>query len=187
MVRDALALRLDTNKKQIWNEVEAKTDNIPNIDLVWKPVNFIRSVNFETMAKRVADKPERPFFYTHYDNHHILTTKPGLIRSLKEYYAKTEIFKKANYTIWQSMALSFIVPAGDCLASQELAELKKVFKKIEKKDIACEVLPGRQLEKNFWILKPENENRGRGIDIITQYRELVSKLYQKNAGETFVI
>ena len=35
-------MRLDSNGKQIWNETEPNTDDIPQIDLVWKPVGFVR-------------------------------------------------------------------------------------------------------------------------------------------------
>ena len=43
------------------------------------------------------------------------------------------------------------------------------------------------MEKNFWILKPENENRGRGIEIATGYREIVAKLYTKTRGENYIV
>jgi len=41
------------------------------------------------------------------------------------------------------MAMSFIIPAGDCLGSEELSNLKKLFKKFEKKDLAGESLAAR--------------------------------------------
>jgi hypothetical protein len=95
------------------------------------------------MAKRCNEHPDRPFTYSHYDNIQILSTKPGLIRTLREYYNKTPMFKKAGYCLEHTMAVSFIIPTGDCLQSEELANLRKIFKKIEKKDIACETLPAR--------------------------------------------
>jgi hypothetical protein len=109
-----------------------------------------------------------------------------LIRTLKEYYGKTEAFKKANFTYTRTMALSFVVPGADCLASEELRELKKLFKKFDKKQLADEPLPAKQLEKNFWIVKPENENRGRGIELATSFKELVATLMRKQ-GDAFIV
>ena len=109
-----------------------------------------------------------------------------MIRTLKEYYGKTEAFKKANFTYTRTMALSFVVPGADCLASEELRELKKLFKKFDKKQLADEPLPAKQLEKNFWIVKPENENRGRGIELATSFKELVATLMRKQ-GDAFIV
>lgn len=79
------------------------------------------------------------------------------------------MFVKAGYSLNHTMAMSFLVPAGDCLGSAELGELRRVCKRIEKREVTSESLPARQLEKNFWILKPENENRGRGIELATSF------------------
>jgi hypothetical protein len=35
-------------------EIEPKSDNVQTMDLVWKPVNFVRSAGFDSMARRVA-------------------------------------------------------------------------------------------------------------------------------------
>ena len=60
-----------------------------------------------------------------------------------------------------------------------MKEIKKLFKKFDKKMLSDETLPGKQLEKNFWIVKPENENRGRGIEIAQNFKELVNILMKK--------
>ena len=54
--------------------------------------------------------------------------------------------------------------------------VKRMMSKFEKKNLTGEKLPVRQLRKNLWILKPENENRGRGIELIQSYKELQQKL-----------
>jgi hypothetical protein len=188
VVRDALALRVDSEREPIWKEVVPKTENIGSMDLVWKPVNFIRAQGFDLMTRRCLSQPERPFAYSHYENIQAISTKPGLIRSLTEYYSRTPMFKQVGYTLQHSMATSFIVPAGgDALATRELAELKKLYKRIAKRDMANESLPARQLEKNFWILKPENENRGRGIELATTLQEILLHLHKKANGEAVVV
>ena len=39
----------------------------------------------------------------------------------------------------------------------------------------------------MWILKPENENRGRGIELVNSYKDLISKMCGKVQGENFII
>jgi len=53
------------------------------------------------------------------------------------------MFKSVGYTIHHSMAMSFLIPTGDCLGSRELNEIKKMVKKIHKKELAGESLPAR--------------------------------------------
>lgn len=120
VVRDALALRVDPAGKQVWNELPPKTDTICTsvIDLIWKPVNFVKREGFDLMYKRCLAHENRPFVYNHFENISCLSTKPGLIRTLSEYYTKTDMFRKAGYNIQHSMAMSFIIPVSDCLASR---------------------------------------------------------------------
>ena len=156
------------------------------MDVVWKPVNFMRNTAYEYMIKR-CENSERPFMYSHFGNISCITSKPGLIRTLREYYNNTPKFKKAGYILEHTMAISFVIPSGDCLQNEELNSFRKIFAKLNKKDLAGEIIPARQMEKNFWILKPENENRGRGIEIVTNFREVVGKLYSKATGDNYVI
>ena len=97
-VRNALALRLDSEGKQIWEITAPITDNIPFIDLVWKPVGFCRSHGYDRMMRRCFMQPERPFAHCHFENIRVLTTKSGLVKSLKAYYESSEQFKAANHT-----------------------------------------------------------------------------------------
>lgn len=68
VVREALALRRFPDGRPIWSEVKADTDNIMAMDLVWKPVGFVRAHGYDMMAKRCAEKPGRPLAYSHFDN-----------------------------------------------------------------------------------------------------------------------
>ena len=47
IVRQALALRKTPSGKPIWIETPAVTENIMNMDMVWKAVNYQRSKGFE--------------------------------------------------------------------------------------------------------------------------------------------
>ena len=90
------------------------------IDFVWKPVNFQRSSGWELMAKRCVVSPERPFSYSHYENIACLSTKSGLVNTLRNYYNRTAKFKKAGYTYDYTMAASFILSGVDYLASEDM-------------------------------------------------------------------
>ena len=114
------------------------------IDLVWKPVNFMRTHGFEVMTKRVLLRPDRPFAYCHFENISCITSKSGLIRRLKEYYEKTPMFKESAYTYESSMAFSFIAPTAEYLSDNpELNKVRKFFYRFEKNNYSDCRLPAR--------------------------------------------
>ena len=80
------------------------------------------------------------------------------------------MFKRANYTYEHTMAMSFFLCATDYLDSEELSNVRRLFNKFDKKRLVGEKLPAKQLQNNLWILKPENENRGRGIELVSSYK-----------------
>lgn len=47
-------------------------------------------------------------------------------------------------------------------------------------------LPARQVLKNIWIVKPENENRGRGIEIVSTWKELSDLIMSKHKENIIV-
>jgi hypothetical protein len=51
-----------------------------------------------------------PFAYCHFENIGVLTTKTGLIKTLKYFYSNNEEFKKAGYTFEHTMAQSYVIP-----------------------------------------------------------------------------
>ena len=176
VVRDALALRLTASGQPIWVEVSPVTDTILGIDFVWKPVNFIRSHGFDMMTRRVYMRPERPFAYSYYENIGALSTKSGLLRCLRDFYDKVQVFRESSYTYEHSMAFSFIAPTAEYMDNPELAKVRKFFYRFEKHNYSDCRLPARQLTKNIWIVKPENENRGRGIEIISNWKDMIAHL-----------
>jgi hypothetical protein len=55
---------------------------IDKSNLIWKPFNF-NSDSYKKLDKRIARFPNNPFLYNHFESLKGLTTKTGLIRSLK--------------------------------------------------------------------------------------------------------
>jgi len=173
--------------KQIWVETQPVTENIMNIDLVWKPSNFQKSSGFEMMSKRCFLKPDKPFAYNHFEKIRVLTTKAGLTEQLSSYYSKCPLFTECGYSIEQSQALSFIIQPNDYAENVELQLLRKQFQRFEKGNVFDQRLTGRQLTKNLWIVKPDNENRGRGIDLASTWKELVQVIFSKQKTERVVV
>ncbi len=157
------------------------------MDLVWKPVNFIRQTSFTAMAKRCLTRQERPFAYCHFENIAALTTKGGLVKILRDYYSKSELFSEAGYAYEHTMAQSYFLTGGECFENDEVHKLRRVFNKLDKRNYIGEFLSDRQLKSNMWIMKPENENRGRGIEIISSYKQLLANLSGKIKGESFIL
>jgi len=154
---------------------------------VWKPVGFVRQHGFDMMAKRCAMQHRRPFAYCHFENIQTLTTKSGLVKTLQNYYGTVDLFRRAAYTYEHSMSMSFILSSTDYLDSDELATVRRLFNKFDRKHLVGEKLPAKQLTKNLWILKPENENRGRGIELVSSYKQLLALLCGQQKGEQFII
>ena len=112
------------------------------MDLVWKPFNFVRQHGFEVMQNRCNHNPD-PFAYCHFENINILTTKTGLIKTLKNYYSSKDEFKKVGYTYEHSMAMSFVIPANEFLDSQDLHLMRRNCLKYEQKNFTDEKLSVR--------------------------------------------
>lgn len=134
-MRQALALRKTPSGKPIWIEAVAVSENIMNMDMVWKPVNYQRSKGFEQMSKRVFMRPERPFAYNHFENIKVMTTKSGLIEHLGNYYSRMPNFCSSGFTLDHSMAMSFIINPSDFSDNSDLNQLRKIFQKFEKGNV----------------------------------------------------
>lgn len=85
------------------------------------------------------------------------------------------------------MSMSYVLSSLDYLDSEDLHHVRRLFQKFEKKHLVGEKLPAKQLIKNLWILKPENENRGRGIELVSSYKQLLALLCGQQKGEAFII
>jgi hypothetical protein len=82
-IRDALDAREGPNVE--WIEVDPSVDSISICDLVWKPFNFLKN-GFDMIDKRKEENPRKPLVYNHFEHISILSTKTGLLKTLREYY-----------------------------------------------------------------------------------------------------
>ncbi|KRW98784.1 hypothetical protein PPERSA_11701 [Pseudocohnilembus persalinus] len=99
----------------------------------------------------------------HFENNRLIVTKPGLIRSLSNYYRKNIEAVQKGYGVFQSMGTSFILQAGQ--EDNEYNAFLTRFKDIQNKQFQKEPVPLKHCQENMWVVKPANLNQGQGIEI----------------------
>jgi len=92
-----------------------------------------------------------------------LTTKTGLLKSLRRYYKIAQDPATFHYSIYDTTPTSFIIVSGNQDADYQ-AFLQR-FKEIEKSYYAREKVPAKHCSQNIWLIKPAAMNQGRGIEI----------------------
>ena len=108
----------------------------------------------------------------HLENHRMITTKPGLVRSLKFYYKDNVPFVDAGYTVFDSTPTSFVVNSK--LETHDSHQFVKRFTDLTKpKHPLKEKMPAKHCAKNLWLVKPANENQGKGIKILDNVNEIM--------------
>jgi hypothetical protein len=107
--------------------------------------------------------------YNHFENISLLSTKTGLLKSLREYYSV--LCKEAidcKYTVNHTLPLAYIITSytGDL----EFNDFKKKFRQIERGVTLSEKMPSKHMQQNYWLLKPSNMNQGKGIEIFNSLK-----------------
>lgn len=64
--------------------------------------------------------------------------------------------------------------------------MRKCFQKFERNNYSDSRMCARQLQKNMWIVKPDNENRGIGIEIVSSWKELVNHMLTQKRDKLIV-
>ena len=79
------------NERGNWQEAKEE-DNIEKCHFLWRPFNYPLD-GYKRIDKRIVRNPNI-FIYNHFEVLKGLTTKSGLIRSLKQYYYNNELARK---------------------------------------------------------------------------------------------
>lgn len=173
------------NKNQI-KEILSK-DTIPDyVDFIWKPFSFDKK---QTLDLHVTNSQRERMnklciFYNHLDNHSLITSKTGIIHSLKPYYYKqTNIDDR--YNIWDTIPTSFILQNGK--ENFEFTSFIARFKEISKQFYKKEKMPAKHLSQNLWLIKPANSNQGRGIEVFNNLKEILKFLETKSLDSKWVV
>ena len=139
-------------------------------DLIW--FQSSKKINFE-LLRHFNTKQH----FNHFVNHQIISTKAGLLNSLKK------IFDQDLQQVFRLHPLTFEIRigAGDHILGLNM--FIRMFKMIErkfdsgfmnKKDFEFKEFlePGLNAGANIWILKPNGFNRGRGITLFRSLEDL---------------
>lgn len=115
--------------------------------------------------------------HNHLENNRIITTKPGLIRSLRHFYQTHELPILSGYQVHDTIATSFIITAHceDIEYQNFLARYEEIHNGYSNK----ERTPAKHCTKNMWLIKPAALNQGKGIEVCRSLKEIKSILQSK--------
>lgn len=123
--------------------------------------------------------------HNHLDNHKEITTKTGLVKSLRAYYTSSEQALLNSYQIHDSIPTSFIIAAQ--VEDFEYQSLLKRFHDLENLHSNKERTPVKHCLKNMWLIKPAALNQGKGIEICKNIKEIVRSLRSKPMNSLWLV
>lgn len=94
--------------------------------------------------------------YNHYENISALSTKTGLLKTLRDYYVCNKEAVECGYRVEDTLPMAYMITSNP--EDLEFKEFRKKFANIERGYIQNEKLPAKHFEQNFWLLKPANMN-----------------------------
>jgi len=151
--------------------------------LVWKQTVLpIRSLQ---LLEQNADRGFPPAIHNHLDNNREITTKPGLIRSLRAYYQSLDAAVHCNYHAYDSMATSFIITAA--CEDLEYHSMVSRYQELQGGGNTKERMPAKHCKENIWLIKPAALNQGRGIEICHSLKEIKTVLLTKITNSIWVV
>lgn len=168
-----------------WIEVDPTVESVTTCDFIWKPFNYMKA-GFDLMDKRREEPIKRPLVYNHFENISVLSTKTGLLKSLRDYYSTCKEALDVKYSVHDTLPLAFIITSNP--ADLEFKEFKKKYKQIERGyTMNDRSMPSKHLALNYWLLKPSNMNQGKGIEIFNSMKQVNSYLTNKPLDMQWIV
>jgi|JI9StandDraft_2_1071091.scaffolds.fasta_scaffold106834_1 hypothetical protein len=90
-----------------WEEFSNADEAVDEVNFLWRPVNFSYN-GYDKIEQRTRRTPI-PFIFNHFENLKGLTTKTGLIRSLKAYYKENKAAVIAKYGVFDTTPTTFLI------------------------------------------------------------------------------
>lgn len=120
--------------------------------------------------------PGRELVVSHLENNREITTKTGLIRSLKVFYKDNQNAIENGYQVFDTTPTTFVVSSN--LDTYEYHQFVKRFQDLKKRcgDTYKEKVPAKHCQQNMWMVKPANENQGKGIKIFNDMDQIIKFL-----------
>lgn len=123
--------------------------------------------------------------HNHLEDNREITTKTGLIRSLRNFYQTNEACIMAGYQVYDTIPTSFIITAQ--VEDLEYRQLQIRFNELQNLNFSKEKLPSKHCEKNMWLVKPAALNQGKGIEICRSLKEINALLRIKPMHSMWLI
>ena len=123
--------------------------------------------------------------HNHLENNREITTKTGLIRSLRLYYSTNEIALQSSYQVHDTIATSFIITAN--YEDVEYQLFVNRFNEIGMMHSNKERTPAKHCEKNMWLIKPAALNQGQGIEVCRNLKEIQKSFRSKPINSLWII
>lgn len=168
-IREALKHRKN------WKEIEDETEAIESAHLMWRPCNY-GSSGFSKLTER-KKASTFPLIYNHFEYIRCIWTKTGLVKTLKKYYEENKDAVKAGYSVFHSTPSTYI---ADETTNNTMLQ-RKLIRHVEK------ILPQKHCQKNLWLVKPEGLNRGRGIEVFNNIKDIMNFVCMKGPKMRYVI
>jgi hypothetical protein len=140
-------------KRGNWRETIPE-DVVSRAHFIWKPVMFNEVLTWKLKQR---DRKKPGLIYNHFENIQGISTKQGLIKSLRAYYLSIPEAREAGYGVFDSTPTTFIVD-GDLVGG----EYKNFWRRISELQFGGytpeEWLPHKHCLKNLWLVKPDHLN-----------------------------
>lgn len=114
-------------------------------------------------------------YYNHINMNYLITVKKNLFQSIKSYLSHIQKIQVLSKMI----PLTFIVRVG--VENDDMINFLKVFQRIKFNKTV------KSQQKNIWIVKPENFNQGKGIQLFSNQNDIISFLNRKQPGTYWII
>ena len=168
-------IRQQIRNRGNWQELEDEDEAIESAHFVWRPVNYTRQGYSKINARKEFN--EYPLVFNHFEHIKWISTKTGLIDTLKEYYENNPEAAKIGYEVFDTTPTTFIADPND--KSWKLIKSLGNYKELH--------MHPKQWVKNLWLVKPEDLNRGRGIQIFDRPREIINFISSSDPKNKFVV
>ena len=166
-----------------WTEASEAEAHELRAHLVWKQTVLpIRSLQ---LLEHNSDKGAPLAIHNHLDNNREITTKPGLIRSLRSYYQSLDSAVHCSYHAYDSIPTSFIITAA--CEDLEYHSMVSRYQELQNGGNTKERMPAKHCKENIWLIKPAALNQGRGIEICHSLKEIKTVLLTKITNSVWVV
>ena len=166
-----------------WTEANEMDAHDLRAHLVWKQT--VLPIRALQMLEQNQERGGLATLHNHLDNNREITTKPGLIRSLRGYYQTCEAAVHCGYHAYDSIATSFIITAA--CEDLEYHSLINRYTELQTSTPTKERMPAKHCKENIWLIKPAALNQGRGIEICHTLKEIKAVLSTKLPNSVWVV